>query len=251
MEYNSIRHKLNKYQNKLTLESNQYKKALYSEKVGHYRQMLQSGGTNLAQIIQDGITEVNNDLTKITEAITVKSGAVFEQDFLQTFEKNIENIQKNIGNYKDTTMEATVNFANYNINVRKNFRDVLQKINAISPLSEDDKQKIMKISTNLEKLQLKEIEENQNLVGLIGILAGNTVYENIQKDLEKVIQKKDGMAGLKIEFLKQTKDFATNVTNNLGKIINTDQFKNDKGGDVSDDNKKALILKITDALKLE
>jgi hypothetical protein len=214
MEYNSIRHKLNKYQNKLTLESNQYKKALYAEKVGHYRQLLQSGG-DLATIISEGTIAVNNDLTKILEAITNKKGATIPGNLLKEFGTNLNDLQTHIGKYQDQTMDATINFANYNIQVRNNFRTALEEVNNLNPLTQTEINELDRINTEIKKLKLDEISQNQNLVGLIGILGGDTLYANMKTDLTNLTKEATKMPVI----YQKTKDFAKTILDIVDKKV--------------------------------
>ena len=82
MSFNSIQYKLNKYENKMRIESNQYKKALYAQKVSHYQTLVGGGPSDIIAVSEkaimkllethkastSGTTElVNNLKKKITE----------------------------------------------------------------------------------------------------------------------------------------------------------------------------------------
>lgn len=70
MSVDSIRFKLNKYENKFKNENNAYKRALYAEKIGGYRNMMK-GGT-FEGVIAAGVTALDKDFRTFTNKLAEK-----------------------------------------------------------------------------------------------------------------------------------------------------------------------------------
>jgi hypothetical protein len=207
MEYTSIRHKLNKYQNKLTLESNQYKKALYAEKVGHYRQLLQSGGTNLATIIGEGTGKLKDDVQKILGAFPA-SGSL-DPKLVSALQTGIQTIQSTFGTYITDTLTATLNFAEYNSTVRDELRTILAKAKGFQPIDPSVATQLTSITNELQNLNIEELNYNQTIIGRLGVLAGSSTEDSIKKDINQLkaafVDKKGKYNPLTIQYAQAVK----------------------------------------------
>jgi hypothetical protein len=182
MAYESVRHKLSKYQNKMTLESNQYKKALYAEKVGYYHNMLQSGG-GLSEIIDQGAKKLKDEIGKIKGVIPQST---LSQDQITKLKDGITKIQA-LGQYKDDTLGEAIAFAKYNAEVRETFRQIQKEVETAQPLNKQQLDDLQTLSGELDKFNLLEIQYNVKLAILLGVLQGSKNDElQINKDIGEI-----------------------------------------------------------------
>lgn len=183
MEYNSVRHKLNKYKNKMNLETNQNKKTLYAEKVGMYRQMLQSGG-KMAEMISTHISK----LKETTESITNKfpSGDTLDPQLVQNLETGIHSLTQTFGTYTEDTLDATIKFAEYNAAVREELRKILQKVRELKPLDQQTLSTLQTIASQLNDVKLAEITFNETTIVKLGILLADDNEEKMQHDMAEI-----------------------------------------------------------------
>ena len=254
MEYNSIRHKLNKYQNKLTLESNQYKKALYAEKVGHYRQMLQSGG-NLASIISEGTIKLEDDVNKILSAFP--TGVNLDQTKIRNLNTGIINIKDTFGTYIRDTLTATTNFAKYNSSVRDKLREILKSAKAFNPIEQDTIDAINEISGNLQHINIDELNFNQTIIGKLGVLACSSTKTSIEFDIGQLRAAMDtgnphlnGNTGpRKYNYHRLTVEYATDVKRKLNELIDTHKvIKGNNDNNIIDSGEENQLKQLINTL---
>ena len=184
MEYDSIQHKLNKYNNKLTHETNHYKKAIYAEKVGYYRQYAQSGG-NLSEIIKQGTDKLTEEVNKTLKELPSNG---IDKEILKSLDNDVDTIKKNFQNYINDTLKATVNFVTYNSSVRDQLRKIFRKTRE----SQDPNTitQVTKLTTELKNVDGADLSFNTSIIVKLGnIVVSNTedvIRENIVGILDEI-----------------------------------------------------------------
>jgi hypothetical protein len=205
MSVDSIRFKLNKYENKFKNENNAYKRALYAEKIGGYRNMMK-GGT-FEGVIEAGVTALDKDFNTFNRELegkiaAARQGNTNSEQITQQIRGATERITQIKGNITDASqkirdyvndinsmkramMSSAIKFTDYNIKVRAILRQIIYKLNDIPAVALNDNvleplNEIINIGSNIPKVEglenlplVKYMGFNSALLGLIGAFLGN------------------------------------------------------------------------------
>jgi hypothetical protein len=117
MSVDSIRFKLNKYENKFKNENNAYKRALYAEKIGGYRNMMK-GGT-FAGVIEAGIDALDKDFRTFTDKLAQKKVQVANDFKISDDDKrDLERLSGLFNAVKEKVTTANTNIDTANTSIR-------------------------------------------------------------------------------------------------------------------------------------
>ena len=182
MNHESIRYKLQKYENKMGVESNQYKRALYAEKVGHYRNLLQSGGS-LSTIIAGHTKYFGTEVDEVMAEVTTKLNGFDPQSLIDSAGKIdtfIQGMGDNFKNVRKDLTESTIAFAEYNAAVRKRLTGLKSDVSKL-PTAKIDQTTLDQINNAMNNPDVKDIASmnaNADLIGEIGLLQGTSNAQN-------------------------------------------------------------------------
>jgi hypothetical protein len=173
MSHDTIRYKLQKYEGKLSTEGNQYKKALYAEKIGHYRSLLQSGGGGFADVINKGHSALDTEITSLTALLAGKNTPV-DPKAISDIQELITGLKDNFTDVKKDMTTASIAYAQYNAQVRRKLRDIQTSANAIQPFDAKQLDGIKTLATQMSSLNIQGMEHNAELISLLGQLEGDS-----------------------------------------------------------------------------
>lgn len=226
MNHESIRYKLQKYENKMGTENNQYKRALYAEKVGHYRNLLQSGGSKLGDIITehknhfgtdvDGVLQdVKNKLEKFDPKALADSANKIDT-FIKSMGDNFKNVRKDL-------TDSTIAFAEYNAAVRKRLNELKGEVTGLKEIQipPETLKQMNEALDNTDVQDIAAMNANADLIGEIGLLQGTSKAQTALTHISTINNDFDKLTTIdKLKLFDETKAYAEKVLKDAKATLN-------------------------------